>query len=315
MSVWLLAALASKVFSYIAMLAVVGGLLMVFLHPRQFLLVRYVLPAAALGLVSVCVFFLVQIGMVNQQGLTGMFDPVIGQIFAESTLGEGLKWRLAGFMLAIVASICLLLAISVARFAAWRTAGFGLAACASAVLAISFAILGHVNQAGLDVRLAASVHFVVVSFWLGALWPLWRVCQQVAASGSNPELAQLTALLHRFGQIAWVFLALMIVSGLWIAFNLVGAWSALLDSLHGRLLLLKLLLVSMLLLIGAANKFVWVSRLRAAASERAASDAVLSVADARQLLALRRSITAEMVLAMAVVVATALLTTLEGPAG
>ncbi|HBN15672.1 MAG: hypothetical protein CMQ46_04670 [Gammaproteobacteria bacterium] len=299
MSVWLLASLVTKSLVYLAMLATGGGLFVSLLYPLKAITVRYLLPATIMGLLAVCLFFLVHIGQVNQQGVSGMFDMQLGAILAETTLGEGLRWRLAGFALVLIAAATIWLADTHSRFHGWIAAAFivGLLGCIA--LAVSVAVLGHVNILDMATRVTAALHLLAVSVWIGALLPLLWVCQQAFQGDRYP--GRLILLLRQFGQFGWLFLGLMVISGIWMAWQLLGSFSALLTTTHGRFLLAKLALVALLMALGASNKFFWVSRLAESQNRHGAVKG------------LRLTILMEIVLAVAVVVATALMTTVEGP--
>lgn len=110
MTVWELIGVLGKSLIYIGMIASVGGVLMLWLGRSSAPLVRliarqYLLPTALIGLLATCVVFLAQVGSVNQRGVAGMFDPVIGGILADTELGSVLRWRLAGFVLMLLAII------------------------------------------------------------------------------------------------------------------------------------------------------------------------------------------------------------------
>ena len=198
MSVWLLASLVTKSLVYLAMLATGGGLFVSLLYPLKAITVRYLLPATIMGLLAVCLYFLVQIGQVNQQGVPGMFDIQLGAILAQTTLGEGLRWRLGGFALVLLAAVTIWLADTYSRFYQWATAAFILGLLGCLALAVSVAVLGHVNMLDMASRVAAAVHLMAVSLWIGALLPLLWVCQQKFDSGRYP--GRLILLLRQFGQ-------------------------------------------------------------------------------------------------------------------
>lgn len=169
---------------------------------------------------------------------------------------------------------------------------------ATFVFAWSFAILGHTNLLSMDVRLMQGVHLIAVSVWVGALYPLYRLC-----SGNRDSDGAVLALLMRdFGRAGWGFVVILLATGLYLIVALVGSWEAMLSSDYGRLLLLKLILVSGLLVLGSLNKFRLVPALHDTTQQEAAT------------VRLRRSIIAEMVLAAIILLATATLTTLTGPA-
>ena len=301
-SIWVYGNLLGKSIMYLAMLAVVGALFVSWIQysrNRTFSPInnRFLLVSTGLGILSACVFFLLQIGQINQQGLVGMLDMQMGLILAESTLGSGLQWRLAGFLLAALAGLFLLVPGSMPRLI---KPGFVLGAIGSCLFAWSFAILGHVNMHGIDMQIAAALHFLAVSVWVGALYPLAQLCH-VSDLSNDPNREELTAVMTSFGRAGWWFIGVMVVSGLWMAWQLTGSWNALTDTVHGRFLLLKLSLVACLMGLGMLNKFRWVARLHS------------GIAYDATVIALRRTIYLEMGVASLIVLAVALLTTISGP--
>ncbi len=317
-SVWIYGNLLGKSVMYLAMLAVGGALFVSWLQysrSKNFSPInnRFLLISTCLGILAACVFFLLQIGQINQQGLVGMLDMQMGLILAESTLGSGLQWRLAGFMLAALAGLFFLVSGAVPGLI---NPGFVLGAIGCCLFAWSFAILGHVNVHGIDMQIAAALHFLAVSVWVGALYPLAQLCH-VSDLTNNPindptnnpthdqthdrNREELTAVMTSFGRAGWWFIGVMVVSGLWMAWQLTGSWNALTDTVHGRFLLLKLCLVACLLGLGMLNKFRWVARLRS------------GIAYDATVMALRRTIYLEMGVAVLIVLAVALLTTISGP--
>jgi len=168
-----------------------------------------------------------------------------------------------------------------------------LGAAAILGLSMSFTVLGHSNQLDLFSRLMVVMHVVSVSLWIGALVPLYSLCRDHHAD----EIRSVAALMRLFGQAAWVVLAVMLFSGGWVLWQLSDGLTHLLSSDHGRLLLTKLVLVAGLLALGARHKYQLVPGLTA-----------------QNLFRLRRSIALETALAALILLVTAILTTVTGPA-
>lgn len=304
--IWDSVILLSKWLSYLAMIATPGALLVSWLcalvpggmRLDRYLLSHYVLPATALGFVASSLFFLLQVGEVNQRGLTGMFDPVVAGILADTALGDGLRWRLTGFFFALITATLLFVA------AVWPPARprpailspallSALGAVALLTLTISFAVLGHVSQLGLLSKLLVVLHVSAVCLWIGALVPLHSLCSDQHAD----EVGRVARVLTLFGQAAWIILGALIVSGSWLLWQLTDGFAHILDNAYGRLLLLKLLLVAGVLALGARHRY-----------------RLLPALTAKTLPRLRRSIALELTLAGLVLALTAALTTVVGPA-
>jgi copper transport protein len=132
-------------------------------------------------------------------------------------------------------------------------------------------------------------HLAAFSAWIGGLAAL------LVAVGSRPSLDKAAAV-RRFSQVAAVSLAVVGVSGLLRALDEVAAWAALVGTLFGGLVLVKVALLAVLASLGAVNRF------------RSVPAAESSLAG------LRRVGTAEVGVAAVVVVASAILTSLVPPA-
>lgn len=336
---WVIAELFSKGITYLSMLAVPGGFLVFMLAGRyqldaglrRTLLALYLIPACLLGILAVSVFFLIQVGDINQRGLMGMLDRDMGSLLASTAIGDGLQWRLNGFVLALVASGLAWVALRRRPDASHKpldtmapavitaptaitapAATTALAALlASLAFGISFAVLGHVANLSVPGRILIILHFVAVALWGGALLPLLMVLRHVGREARDTSVdnlglqAQLRAtilLLTEYGRLAWAFIGGMLLSGVILIWMLLDSPANLFSTTYGRLLCVKLVLVTGLMLLGALNKYRLVPRL---------TD---SPADITAWLALRRSIKVETLLVFLVLTATALFTTVTGPA-
>jgi len=308
MNEWELAGVLSKAMVYLGMLAAMGGSFVLMLCRRQptlLLLItrRFLIPALLIGLVATCLYFLVQVGSVNQRGIAGMFDPLIGSILVDTEIGSALRWRLAGFMLAL---LCLV-PVNVPgvplhhRGVQAFCAGLALAAAASFMLSVS--VQGHSSAVGLQAQVLVAVHVLAIGCWAGALYPLYlAVVADTEQTGSSQQLADL---LHQYGCCAWVMLTVMVITGVGLFWLLTGGFGTLFSTLYGQLFSAKVLLVAAMMGLGAVHKFRWVPRLRDAAEQAADSARI------HRLLA--RSIRFETVLALVVLLITASMTSITGP--
>ena len=133
---------------------------------------------------------------------------------------------------------------------------------------------------------------IAVSYWIGALVPLFKIA-------SSPQHSRVGAILERFGNIAILAVGTLVAAGAVVLWLLLGTVEAIFASAYGRLVLLKLALVAGLLTLAAINKLRLTPGV--AAGDRAA------------VARLRRSIAGEMTLAAAILVVTAAFTTVVGP--
>jgi putative copper resistance protein D len=134
-----------------------------------------------------------------------------------------------------------------------------------------------------------TLHLLAAAFWIGALLPLRHAVGQ-------PEGARL---LHRFGNVASLTVALLVVVGLIFAWLMTGSFSNLLLTAYGWTLLAKLGVVSGLMALAALNKWRFVPAL--------ASGTPVAVCH------LRRSIQIEAIAVLLILMATATLTSITTP--
>lgn len=163
-------------------------------------------------------------------------------------------------------------------------AGVGAAA---ALVAISLG--GHATS-GTDALLSGvfdAAHMIATAIWVGGLVALLL---SALPPGTDPAIGTLAAVVVRFSGVALVCVAVLAVTGAYRALAELAHIADLVRTGYGRTLLVKLILFSVMLAIGAYNRFVLHPRL-----ERAA---IGLSADARGAgAALRRSVRAEVTLA------------------
>jgi len=299
LSLWDLSTLVAKVIIYAAMAAAIGTAWVSWLGQQvsgsEFPSFSRKVSgqqgfAALAGLLALSVFFLLQVGMINQQGITGMFDPTMASVIAASSIGEGLRLKAAGFMCAAAAAIIAYIPVPPRKRKSNRYLAVLISAAGAVLLAWSFSVLGHVANLDPLSRLAVAVHVIAISLWVGSLYPLYKL--------SNTEpVTLLGPLLHRFGQFAWLIIAALLIAGVYLTSRLLDSVYELFSTAYGLALLAKILLVTGLLAMGAANKFRLVPALERGANAQA----------------LRRAIAIEILLAFAILSLTAWLTTVVGP--
>ena len=288
---WELWSLATKALALLATAGVVGGFFSLWLvQRRQFqlpaVLQRYVLVCAVLGLIALPLFLLVQIGGINQSGVSGMFDATITNIVLHSSLGTAVQVRWLGFVLAALA--WWLLSVN-ANAAARQRVGTALAVVAVVLLGVSLALTGHVATLSIIARVLLVLRVLMVFLWIGSLYPLLRL-------SSALPLPQVATLMQDFGRIAMVIVMLLLLAGVMLALFLLRA-PGVLSTPYGHALLLKLALVGVLLLLAAINNLALVPRLETHAT----------------LPRLQSSIRREIVVALLIVMITTWLTTMVGP--
>jgi putative copper export protein len=210
-----------------------------------------------------------------------MMDLPLLQFAIESTEGQAAGVRVAGLVL-----ILLLLIPSYVTVV--------IAALGAVLVSASFAFTGHSLSLdrGLLPQALVALHLLAVSFWLGAFLPLRALTYRL----DPPGVAVIT---KRFGETALYVVGVLLVAGFVLLWIMLRTPLGLLDSDYGRAVTVKLLFVAGLLGLAAVNKLVLTP--------------ALSRGDMSALFRLRNSITTEMALAGAVLVVTAMFTTIVGP--
>jgi len=297
MSSWDLAGLASKFTGLCAVAIVVGGGFSIWLdvhmgNPFRRRLLSYVLVGAIAGTVSACLFFLIQVGAINQAGVAGMWDWPMAKILATTGLGYATGLRVLGCVMA--AGSAVVLSRSAHTIMRRRLGSVSIAALFTvqcALMVFSFPMMGHVANLGMLAQAALIVHVLSVFLWIGALYPLWQLCTADANATTHRTMV-------RFGEIAKFILIALIASGTYLIFELLSSFRELLDTAYGQSLLFKLIGVTGLIALAGLNKFLLVPDLQKG-----------SAAVTR----LRRSIQMEMLVALAILALTAYFTTAVGP--
>lgn len=240
--------------------------------------------ACLLGLALSAGYFLLQVGAFADAGLAGLLDRDMIVLLWQTPVGTATAARTAGIAV-------LLLALITGRVHQ-RLVATGCYLVGLAATGLSFSLVGHSVEAGTGTRVLASLHGVAALWWAGSLYPLWQACRH------QPPL-QLHAIMHGFGQQASAVVLVLVVAGVLLILNLVGSVSALLTTGYGLSLCFKLVMVTALLLLAARHKWRLVPILASQAS----------------VATLRRSIALEALIAAAILLTTALLSTVLGPNG
>jgi putative copper resistance protein D len=116
------------------------------------------------------------------------------------------------------------------------------------VILFSFVMLGHSSREGFVTQVLLIVHLIGIAFWLGSLLPFRHICQ-------SAEKHNLYLIAHRFGLFALGYVGALVLAGLIFSFILLGGLLPLISTAYGNVLLAKFAVVSLLLVLGALNKF------------------------------------------------------------
>jgi putative copper resistance protein D len=190
---------------------------------------------------------------------------VIGVVLTRTQFGEDWSLRAA---LVIVIAACLAVQTRV-----WKPVWCWIGLVSSAALIASLAWAGH-GAAAEDVpwdvlHLPADVlHLLATGAWLGALYPLALLLSAVRRDGSPEGVAVARVGTLRFSTLAIASVGTLLVTGLVNTWFLSGSIPALVGTLYGQLLLIKVALFAGMVAVASANKRRLVPQL-----ERIASDA------------------------------------------
>lgn len=234
----------AKVMLYLASAAAIGGYFIRLLSPAYHLnslwLRRYGLSAALLGLGSVVLAFTLQLLLFSGQGWASFYDWELYSLLLNSK--QGVSWSLAaaGFTL---------YAVSTALLRPALLHSIAVVACLSILLSFSFS--GHLVNSPWYGKVGLLLHVLAMSLWMGSLLPLWRISRS-----SETELV--ASVMQRFGNVAVVFVGLLVLAGALMLLLLLSDLRELWQTDYGQTLLVKFSLVLVLLGLAAINKFLLV---------------------------------------------------------
>jgi putative copper resistance protein D len=203
---------------------------------------------AALGFVAAVLTFSLR-GANLTGDVSGMIDPEMLGLLWSTPVGTAVMYRLAGLGLLIVG--LLVGSILKGRIGLWISVFGGIMAISS------FGYVGHVS--GRDstmLDMALLLHLLAVALWIGILTPLKRLASASVTYATAADVG------HRFGVIAMVTVPTLIVVGGYMGYALVGSFTALFSSGYGQALIVKVVLVTGLLGLAAANKLRFIPKLR-----------------------------------------------------
>lgn len=238
---WALASILAKALGYGGALLAAGGAMFALIFERDLRSARLAHPlrvvrvltivAAGLGLWVLGGRFALRSARISGMGAEGAVDPVMLSVIWQSALGDAAVWRALGFVAVLM--------LPVPRVGRW-VAGVG-----AVLIAVSYTHVGHsLGEPRTLLAVLLVTHFLAVSFWVGALAPLY-------AGAADSEGAPV---LDRFGSLASGVVALLVVAGVLFAWLVSGSLAALLGTAYGWTLLTKVFTVALLLALAAHNK-------------------------------------------------------------
>ena len=297
--IWELASLLAKLLLYVGAFSIAGGSLSAWRYSNAdrallFSNFSYIFVGTVIGFHGALLGFLVQVGLINDSGLGGMFDWSMISILLDTGLGDVTLLRLLAFILAGASSVIVIKKLQ-------RSAIdlndplirllFLLQLVALVALAFSHRITGHVSVLSLVAQISIVMHFTAFALWIGCLYPFLQLSRSL-------ELEVLQETLKRFGNNAIVILVALLLGGGLMVFELLESPMALINTDYGLALLMKLVLVLLILGVAAMNKLMLVPVLISSGSTAK----------------LQSSIRIELAIAVAILVVTSYLSTIVGPA-
>ncbi|HLT11376.1 MAG TPA: copper resistance protein CopC [Micromonosporaceae bacterium] len=257
---------AARWISYAGLALLAGGLVMLALcwpagwalrRPRRLLTVGF--AASLAGAVAV---LLLQGPYAAGRSLVDIFDPGLLSATVDTGYGAFVLVRLG---LVLIAG-GLALAASADRMPVQvRDAlalGLGLA------LPATWAGTGHAATGGVVDAVAETAHVVAMMAWFGGLAML-AICL-LPRSAAALDAAQVGPALRRFSTLATGAVAVLVATGIYVAWRRVGSLDGLIGTVYGRLLAVKLAAIGVLLWLGGLSRSV--VRRRYAAVDAFATD-------------------------------------------
>ena len=297
--IWELASLLAKLLLYVGAFSIAGGSLSAWRYSNAdrallFSNFSYIFVGTVIGFHGALLSFLVQVGLINDSGLLGMFDWGMISILLDTGLGDVTLLRLLAFILAGISSVIVLKKLQSSKIDLKNPLVrllFLLQLIALLTLAFSHRITGHVSVLSLVAQISIVMHFAAFALWIGCLYPFLQLSRSV-------DIDALEKTLKRFGNNAIVIVFALFLGGGLMVYELFESPMALINSDYGSALLLKLTLVLVILGVAAMNKLMLVPVLISSGS----------------IIKLQRSIRYELAIAVAILVATSYLSTIVGPA-
>ena len=296
LTVFEISVLISKWVIYLSVAAVIGGTLMQYLIKGQpnlgISVAKYIGLGAVLGLIAVSINYFAQVGAFAENGLMGIFDAQMHAFLWPTQVGQTVLWRLIGFGLMLVASGLLL---HKNRYIKTFSAVLAILSCL--LIAVTFTFIGHSTELGLLAQGLILIHVLIIGSWIGAFYPLWKLCSTDDHSDDNIVIKNV---MDTFGRLGIVIVILVLLSGMGMVWMLFDSPTELISSNYGIAVTIKLCLVAIILLIAAWHKLVLVPKLTIANTLLAKQK-------------LQKSIGLEALIAVLILATTAVLSSVLGP--
>ena len=295
---WELLDLACKLLTYLGAASLLGSIFCFWLfknESRQISheILTYLAAGVFLGFQGALLRFFVQVGMVVDNGLVGMFDWGMAKIYFDSPVGDTTFFQLIGFVLAFVFGIVarkkIEMGTSHSTHYSLQFFNFG-SLIAFLLLILSFRFSGHISVLSTISKLAIVLHYSAFSAWIGSLYPLCLL-------SFSKDISFIRNRVKAFGDWAVFMVAVLIIAGGFMLLDLFGSIDEIFSTDYGMVVLVKLTLVIAILGIAAIN------RVRLTPN-------IVSQKGVRQF---RNSVTIEIFVALLILIVTTYLSTVVGP--
>ncbi|AJB68241.1 MULTISPECIES: copper resistance D family protein [Acinetobacter] len=252
---WIYATWLIKVILYLGIAFVVGGAFSYFLLGRYVeikeILLKYITIGAGLGFISSTLGFFVLIGSFANTGLSGMWDSNYINILVNTPTGHIHIIRSVSFAFLL---LFMLVKLSKGTIQISKVEGTIFTILLIPIV-FSFSQLGHVTNLPLLAQFLLSIHVLVMSLWMGSLFPLWRTTKKITGLPLKDRM-------HLFGRIAAFVVGILLACGASIALLLIKDFNTLLNTPYGHGFIIKIAFVLSILLLAASNKWYFTPRLQ-----------------------------------------------------
>jgi len=252
---WIYATWLVKVILYLGIAFTVGGAFSYFLLGRYVeikkTILKYMTIGTGLGLFSSVLGFFILIGSFANTGLSGMWDNNYINILVNTPTGHVYIIRSISFALLL---LFMIVKLSKGTIDISKTEG-AIFTILLIPIVLSFSQLGHVTNLPLFAQALLSIHVLVMSLWMGSLYPLWKTSKKINGLPLKERM-------HLFGQIAAFIVGILIACGLSIALLLFKDFNTLINTPYGHGFIIKILFVLSILLLAAFNKWYFTPRLQ-----------------------------------------------------
>lgn len=252
---WLYATWLIKVFLYFGSIFVIGGAFCYFLLGRYIdinrTILKYITLGAGLGSFSSVFGFFILIGSFANIGLSGMWDINYINILINTATGHIYIIRAVSFLALL---LFMLFKLNRGTTQVSKIEGTIFVILLMPII-ISFSQLGHITQLTLFAQFLLSIHVLVMSLWMGSLYPLWKTSQLLNGIPLEERM-------HLFGRIAAFIVGILVLSGLSVALLLIKDIETLFYTNYGQGFMIKILFVLSILVLAAFNKWYFTPRLQ-----------------------------------------------------